>query len=231
MKDWKFSKGKYYVTYCSKEKEILDIQKLRFQTYREEFDTDFFDISGTDKDKYDELYDHLIVIDQESNKIVGTYRITITTENSYFGKHFDLGKNSKELISNSVEVGRLAIDKEHRNGSVMFLLFRGIGNYLLQNNKKYLMGAGSIPIPFDQNYVSYEKICSKILDEITQSDVKRVDEEKVAILPSIMRTYLKMGSQLLNVPHHDPEFNCIDYPVVMDIDKIEKKYAKFFLEG
>jgi len=230
MKDWKFSKGKYYVTYCSTKSQILDIQKLRFQTYREEFDTDFFDISGTDKDKYDDLYDHLIVINNNTGDIVGTYRITVTDDNSYFGKNFDLGENSKELIENSVEVGRLAIHKDHRNGVVMFLLFRGIGQYWVSNNKKYLMGAGSIPITSNHNYESYEKICSKVFNDIANSDTKKMDDEKIEILPSIMRTYWKMGADLLNAPHFDPDFNCIDYPVIMDIDKIEKKYAKFFLE-
>ncbi|MBL6664719.1 MAG: GNAT family N-acetyltransferase [Rickettsiales bacterium] len=230
MKDWKFSKGKYYVTYCKNKTEIADIQNLRFQTYREEFDQDFFDNLGTDKDKYDDVYDHLIVIDSSSNKIVGTYRITITNENSYFGKNFDLGANSDELISNSVEVGRLAIDADHRNGVVMFLLFRGIGNYLKQNNKQYLIGAGSIAIPDNETYENYKKSCSKVIDKIANTDKKRVSEEDISILPSIMRTYFKMGCKILNTPHHDPEFKCIDYPVIMNIDHMEQKYVKFFLE-
>lgn len=230
MKGWRFAKGKYYVRYCEDRSEILEIQKLRFKTYRKEFNTDFFDISGTDKDKYDDIYDHLVVFDNENNNLVGTYRITVTNSESYFGKNFHLGDDITKVFSNSVEVGRLAIDEEHRNGIVMFLLFRGIGHYLLTNNKKYLMGAGSIPIPQGYNYEEYEKVCGKVISEIAANQDKRVDEEKIEILPSIMRTYLKMGSKILNSPHHDPEFNCIDYPVVMDIDKIEKKYAKFFLE-
>lgn len=229
MKDWKFSKGKYYVTYSKNKDEILDIQKLRFQTYREEFDREFFDNLGTDKDKYDDIYDHLIVVDSTNNKIVGTYRITITNENSYFGKNFDLGKNTKELMSNSVEVGRLAIDVNHRNGVVMFLLFRGIGNYLKKHNKKYIIGAGSIAIPDGETYESYEKVCDKIVGKISNEN-ERIKEDEIEILPSIMRTYIKIGCEILNAPHHDPEFKCIDYPVVMNVDQMGEKYVKFFLE-
>ncbi len=229
MTDWIFSKGRYSVTYLKDKNKLPEIQNLRFNTYREEFNTDYFDNNGGDIDEYDEYYSHLIVIDNEENRIVGTYRMACVDENTYFGKNFKLDKKIEDLFPQTIEMGRLAIEKNHRNGLVMLFLFKGIGNFLQSNNKRYLIGAGSIPIPKEFTYEKFLPIANHIVKEIGKNGENRLKPEQIEMMPSIMRTYSKIGCKILNSPHHDPDFNCIDYPVFMDIKSLDKKYSKLFL--
>jgi hypothetical protein len=49
-----------------------------------------------------------------------------------------------EIISDSVEIGRACIAREHRNTKVLFLLWKGLASFLSSNNKRYLFGCTSI---------------------------------------------------------------------------------------
>jgi len=230
MKNWEFKKGKYKISFLKDKSELEEIQQLRYKVYREEFNTDFFDIAGTDADKYDHTYSHLIVRKTDTNEMVGTYRVGFIDEDSYFGKHYEVGEDVKKIFPEAVEVGRLAIDPKHRNGIVMFMLFKGVGYFIESNNKRYFIGAGSIPIPEGQTYEEFVKISDEVVEKINETSDKRLSEEQMEIIPSIMRTYIKMGTKILKYPHHDPEFNCIDYPVFMDLSTMGSKYTNLFIK-
>lgn len=229
MTNWSFSKGRYSVTYLKDKSELHKIQNLRFNAYREEFNTDYFDNNGGDVDEYDEYYSHLIVIDNKEEKIVGTYRMACVDNNTYFGKNFKLDKEIEDLFPQTIEMGRLAIEKNHRNGLVMLLLLKGIVHFLQSNKKRYLIGAGSIAVPKGMTYEEFLPTANHIVSEIGEDGENRLKPEQVEIMPSIMRTYAKLGCKILNVAHHDPDFNCIDYPVFMDILSLNKKYTKLLL--
>jgi putative hemolysin len=51
----------------------------------------------------------------------------------YSEQEFDLGMLPPSVIASSVEIGRACIAREHRNGRVLHLLWRGLATYLVWN--------------------------------------------------------------------------------------------------
>lgn len=104
--------------------------------------------SQKDRDAYDYYCDHLIVKDETQDRIVGTYRIlkrSVAKENIgfYSETEFDLRK-LYDLEDDVAEVGRSCVHQDYRDGSVISLLWSGFGEYMLENNIRYLMGCGSV---------------------------------------------------------------------------------------
>ena len=89
-----------------------------------------------DFDHYDGACDHLIVVDQSrpyDTQVVGTYRIMTSElaqrDELYSNTEFDLSGLPDRVLRHGAEVGRACVAKEHRNGRVLQLLWRGIALY------------------------------------------------------------------------------------------------------
>ncbi len=92
--------------------------------------------------------DHLIVIDTESEKVVGTYRMMpdVVAENSigyYSETEFDL-TSIRTLPDTKLELGRSCVHKDFRNTVVIGLLWRGIAAYIDKYDIRHLFGCGSL---------------------------------------------------------------------------------------
>jgi putative hemolysin len=57
---------------------------------------------------------------------------------------FELSLLPRELLDNSVELGRACIAKGHRNTQVLFLLWKGVASYVASQRKRYLFGCCSL---------------------------------------------------------------------------------------
>jgi putative hemolysin len=51
---------------------------------------------------------------------------------------------------------------------------------------------------------------------------------KVA-LPPLLRGYLRLGAWVCGAPAFDPDFDCADFPVLLGLDHMDPRYARFFL--
>ncbi|MFQ5683748.1 MAG: GNAT family N-acetyltransferase [Candidatus Binatia bacterium] len=107
-----------------------------------------------DLDHFDTYYDHLFLWNEETNEVVGAYRIGRTDDIlKRFGKHglytshlFEYKPKLLELLNPALELGRSFIRPEYQRGySSLLLLWRGIGQYVLRNPQyRYLFGAVGI---------------------------------------------------------------------------------------
>lgn len=73
-----------------------------------------------------------------------TYEMAAAANGFYSAAEFDLTRLPEEIIKNSVEVGRACIAEAHRNGRVLFLLWRGLAVYMMLTKKRYLFGCCSL---------------------------------------------------------------------------------------
>ena len=93
----------------------------------------------------DILCDHLMIIEKKSQQVVGTYRVA---SSHYTQKFYSQGEFALEglLVEDGpkIELGRACISKDHRNGMVMKLLWRGIGEYFKATRSRILFGCTSI---------------------------------------------------------------------------------------
>lgn len=143
-------------------REISRLRELTFRTIGE----------GTgrrmDTDKHDPDYKHIILWDEETLEIIGSYRIAICSEiisrtnrnNLYTSGLFGFSeKFCDEILNTSMELGRSFIQKKYWNTPSLDYLWQGIGAFLAYNpNIKYMFGAVSISNRFTEetkNYIVY----------------------------------------------------------------------------
>lgn len=113
------------------EREIHDAQKLRYRIFADELGANLpTRTPGVDQDIYDPYCDHLVVRDENSGAVVGTYRI-LSPEKArkiggyYSENEFDLTR-LLHLRPRMVEVGRSCVHPDYRTGATITLLWAGV---------------------------------------------------------------------------------------------------------
>lgn len=107
-----------------------------------------------DLDEYDKHYHHLILWDNEANKIAGAYRMALGAHvmksqgisGFYTSSLFDFDQEIQPFFRKVIEMGRAYVNLEYQQKPLpLFLLWRGIVHVCLRNPEhKFLMGGVSI---------------------------------------------------------------------------------------
>lgn len=206
--------------------------------------------SGMDLDRFDKSCDHLIIIDKNSMKIIGTYRLqsSLHTRKWYTGTEFHM-RHIKRLPGNKLELGRACVHPDHRNGITISLLWEGINAYLIASNSSYLFGCSSIKTMnrAEINAIyHYLKLNGHISDDHlvrpkskfkvphfkngVGSTKHRLETDRTALardmIPSLLNSYLKMGAKVCGVPALDRSFKCIDFLTLMDVKDIHQSFSR-----
>lgn len=141
----------YLVKYEKGQKLLQEISRLRELTFRK-----IGEGTGDKKDSdiYDKYYYHLLLWNDKDLEIAGSYRFGYTKDilkflgikGLYNSTLFDMTKKyEKEILSDSIELGRSFIQQRYWNTFALDYLWHGLGAYLVRNNEvKYLTGAVSI---------------------------------------------------------------------------------------
>ncbi|MEP6902260.1 MAG: GNAT family N-acyltransferase [Actinomycetota bacterium] len=243
-----FSEGRYTVRFAKNDEEIDAALRLRFEVFNlelnEGLEASF--INERDEDEFDKTCHHLIVVENETEKIVGTYRVrTMEMAQSAFG-FYSAGEFAVEdlpyrVLAESIETGRACIAREHRNSRVLFLLWKGLAMYMTENRKRYVFGCCSLPTQdcaegmramrgLVRDGFLHEHLCvapredyvcrtEDFLSEDSGSDIK---------LPRLFDTYLRIGAKICGEPVIDRQFKTIDFFVIVDIKIMSDKYFKMF---
>lgn len=103
--------------------------------------------AGLDVDDFDAYCDHLIVRQEGTGEVVGTYRLLPPgrTDRRYAATEFDL-TGLDPLRDDLVEAGRSCVHPDHRSGAVINLMWAGIVRYLHLRGSRWLGGCASVPV-------------------------------------------------------------------------------------
>jgi len=129
---------------------LQEIARLREITFRKVGEG-----TGTkkDMDKFDKIYDHLIVWDNKESEIVGSYRVGLCKHLMRLeGKHglytstlFNYNDEFIKMLPYSIELGRSFVQTKYWNTNALDLLWQGVGSYIsTKPHLKYLFGGVSI---------------------------------------------------------------------------------------
>jgi putative hemolysin len=130
--------------------EVRRAQQLRFEVFNLELGEGLAEsyATGLDIDPFDEFCDHLIVEELGTGEIVGTYRLqtgqlAAANLGYYSEREFDF--SPYELFRcEMIELGRACVHADHRNFTLLHLLWRRIARYAVERNARYLIGCSSI---------------------------------------------------------------------------------------
>lgn len=243
------SSNKYLVRFASSEDDVREAQHLRFVVFNLELGEGLeqsFE-TGRDEDKYDAHCRHLLVIDRQSESVIGTYRLqtykkAMRNHGYYTDGEYVLEQMPEEVIRESVEVGRACIAKDHRNGRVLYLLWRGIAEFLKQTNSRYLLGCCSITSqdPSDawkvMDYIQHNGMMHPDIRVDTRPDYRCDEVErdenawKTVQLPQLFRLYMDVGALVCSQPALDRDFKTIDYLVLLDVENLDERTRMLFFK-
>jgi putative hemolysin len=230
-------RGEYRLHFAASPGELDEILRLRYDVYNLELGEGLDESERTrrDADAFDAQCHHLLVRHKDSGECVGTYRLQTaamarTGCGFYTDQEFRISELPEGIREEAVEVGRACIGRAHRNGQVLHLLWKGLANYLLWNNKRYLFGACSLAStdPID-GQVLYRELSSnghlhpEIRVEPRAGWECRAGDSlpvvaQVPEIPRLLQGYLNLGGSVCGEPALDRAFKTIDYLVLLDVE-------------
>ncbi len=249
-----FEAGSYVVKTAENQSELLECFKLRDEVFNQEFKG--LPNSSLDFDRFDFHFDHLIILNKQINKVIGTYRLRcfedliLEHQHSYTALEFNL-HNINDFDGPYLELGRACIKREYRKGSVISLLWRGIAEYMQLSGANIMFGCSSVKIANareaallfsflkEQNQVALNMRCSVqskflmdgLIEWLEYFSVGLKDyqiEEAQKLMPSLLKSYLNMGAKVGGLPAFDRDFQCIDLITVLRKSNLSKALADRF---
>jgi putative hemolysin len=232
--------GRYSARFARTIDDLRAVQRLRFEVFNLELSEGLHASysTGLDVDEFDLRCHHLMVIENETGAAVGTYRL-MTSELAqrhelYTATEFDLSGLPDSLFRHGAEVGRACVGKDHRNGRVLQLLWRGIARYLDWNDKRYVFGCCSVPtlagaeiagvsLKLAKGGHMHPRYLAKVAPALRAELGEKVVADESCALPPLFTSYLRLGAKVCGGPALDRQFGVTDYLVVLDLRDVEPR--------
>ena len=232
-----------HVGLAQNEGEVLEAQRLRYKVFVEEFGARLHSsLPEHDIDFYDAHCQHLIVRDQASGRVVGTYRIlspeAAQSVGSYYSESEFCLTRLQHIRSRTVEIGRSCVHRDYRSGGVIAMLWSGLADYMLRAGCDYLIGCASISMGDGGHNAAnlYRQLAETHLAPIEYHTfplhglpVERLANGQKALVPPLLKGYLRAGAWICGEPAWDPDFNSADLLVMLPIARLKQRYARHFL--
>ncbi|MGO4612619.1 GNAT family N-acetyltransferase [Nocardia sp. 2YAB30] len=241
-------RSRYSLVVSSDVEHRVAAQRLRYGVFANEPGFRIPD-TGTrlDADRFDEHCDHLLVRDDVGGEFVGCYRMLppdkVAAAGGYYtATEFDLAQLDPEGMR-IVEMGRACVVPDHRNGSVLTLMWAGILHYIQLTGYDWVMGCVSVPMqdtPAEPPGVNVRGVRDTLLGRHASASERRVHPYRPVIvdgktldeleprsrpnLPPLVRGYLRLGAEICGEPAHDPDFAVADFVALLGLDTINTRY-------
>jgi len=227
------------------ESDIRAAQALRYQVFAEEMGARIKTREpGLDQDLFDSYCDHLIVQNDDTGDVIGTYRILRPDAARRLGSYysdteFDLTR-LKKLRNQLVEIGRSCVHQDYRTGTVISLLWSGLAQYMQEHGHQYLMGCASVSMADGGHHAAslYHELtrkhlaptewhvtprCALPLDALTKNTQVEI--------PPLIKGYLRAGAMICGTPAWDPDFNTADFLILLPMQHLNRRYARHFMKA
>ena len=235
------------VSWASHQDEVRAAQKLRFDVFAGEMGARLNSpIPGHDIDLFDNYCEHLIVRDQASQEVIGTYRVLTPVQakrvgSTYSDTEFDLTR-LRALRPRMVELGRSCVHPKHRHGGVIMALWSALAEFMVRNQLDTMIGCASVPML--HNGIVSGDVAASIWRQVQATHLAPIEQHVLPRLPlpieklntqleveppALIKGYLRLGAKVLGPPAWDPDFNSADLPMLMRIADMPARYRKHFL--
>ncbi len=236
--------------------ELLAAQRLRYRVFVEELGATGPTVDHArriEADSFDSHYDHLILIDTRIDPasldhVVGVYRllrgeVALAGPGFYSAAEFDLAP----LIATGrplLELGRSCVDRRHRGGVAMYLLWNALAEYVLEHEIEIMFGVasyhGTDPGRIAQSlswlhahHLAPPELRVRVrgphgqrLDLVPADRLDRV--QAMAQTPALIKAYLRLGGHVGEGAFIDRDFNTIDVCLLMDTARMSERHRKAY---
>jgi putative hemolysin len=222
--------------------DVVAAQRLRYKVFCEEMGADLHRHDGRDVDMFDDACEHLIVVDDNLGKVVGTYRIlppwgARAVKTMYSEGEFRID-GLRAIADEIFEVGRACIHPAYRSSGALARLWSGLGAYVRDHNVKYLAGCASVPL--DSGSLNLGALRAELMAKHLAPMEFRVEPIRGLqslgdpmgsrpTTPPLLKGYLRLGAWVCGEPAWDPDFDSADFLVLLPIERMAPRYAQHFL--
>ena len=223
--------------------EVAEAQRIRYKVFGEEMGAKLPSADqGLDIDRFDAYCDHLLVRNNDDNKVVGTYRMmppeqAVKAGGYYSETEFDMTRLAN-LRGSMVEVGRSCVHPDYRDGATITQLWGGLADYITKNGHEYLIGCASISMGDGGHYAAsvYDKV-HKLHGAPTEYSVfphcplplRALNRDLDVSIPPLIKGYLRLGAYIAGQPAWDPDFNVADLFILLPVSRMNPKYVRHFM--
>ena len=236
--------------------EIEAAQRLRYKVFYEEWGATANSImrdTKKDEDPFDDVMDHLIVVDETlgngPDSVIGTYRLLRSDIAKTFGKFYTSHEfNIAKLLShggNLMELGRSCVLAPYRTMAVLQLLWQGIGAYVIKHKIDLMFGCAClhgtnvVAVKDQLSYLYHYHLADENLRATALPEVcvpmNLVPKESIDVqatfmkLEPLIKGYLRAGCMIGDGAYIDEQFNSIDVCIILPISRVAPKYRRHFL--
>lgn len=228
------------VTLARSAADLADAQRLRFKVFAEELGAQIDGADGRDADDFDAFCDHLIVRDDATLRVVGTYRIlpphrARDAGRLYSDGEFDLTRLS-HLRPALIEVGRSCVHRDYRSGAAILLLWAGLAQYMKSNGYRHLIGCASASLA--DGGMQAARLRDELQSFMTDAEYRvfprlpfphgKIERAAHGEMPPLIKGYLRLGARVCGEPAWDPDFNTADFLIWLSLDQLSPRYARHF---
>lgn len=241
-------RGRMRVELAISAADIEQSFRLRHQVFIEEMGARNAQAAeGRESDRFDAFCHHLVVRDEDSDRIVACTRILTDTQAKvaggfYSDDEFDLDA-IRQIPGRIMEVGRTCVHPDYRSGATISTLWTGLARFMDINRFGHMIGCASIPM--HDGGVQARQIMDKLRPKYLSADDQRVYPSRglptldgVAAassteelrMPPLLKAYMRLGARICGEPCWDPDFNTADVFILLDCDKLQQRYVRHFVE-
>ena len=233
--------------------DIEAAQGLRYRVFYQEMGahpTIEMALARRDIDPFDEICDHLLVIDHARGAplVVGTYRLIRRAAAERFGRFYSAGEYDIAPIASYpgavLELGRSCVEAAWRTKSTMQLLWRGISAYVFEHGIELMFGCASLPgtdpaaLALPLSYLHQFHLApasmrpralrERFLDMNLLPAGSYDPAAAQAMLPPLIKGYLRLGGFVGEGAVVDQQFNTTDVCIVVKTDLVTEKYYRHY---
>jgi putative hemolysin len=235
--------------------ELDAAQALRYRVFYEELGARpdaATQASHRDRDEYDAIADHLLVVDHDLGEgpgsVVGTYRLIREEAAAKHGRFYSESEYDisalKDFAGRKLELGRSCTASAYRSRSVMQLLWRGIAAYVFHYGIDLMFGCASLAgtnpdaLTAELTYLATHHMAPAAIRpralpgryvEMRRADPAGLNPKQALLrLPPLIKGYLRLGGFVGEGAVIDEQFNTTDISIVVQTDLVTEKYYRHY---
>jgi L-ornithine Nalpha-acyltransferase len=253
--------GALEVRLAETDMEVEAAQRLRYRVFYEEMSavpSPEMRLQGRDFDRFDDVCDHLLVVDRSvidedgQPAVVGTYRLMRDVDAAraggfYTASEYDIGPILTGMPPGTqlLELGRSCVLKEYRaRPGAMQLLWRGVMVYIARFSIDVMFGCASfagtdpraLALPLSYLYHFHLappeiRVCanpSRYVDMNLMAKEAIDPKEALRALPPLLKGYVRAGAGIGDGAVIDQQFGTTDVFIYFPVSKIDDRYRSRF---
>jgi len=253
--------GALEVRLAETEHEVEQAQRLRYCVFYEEMSaipSPRMRETRRDFDKYDDVCDHLLVVDRDAHDedgqplVVGTYRLTrerdaVRAGGFYTASEYDLSRmlNGVAAGTKNLELGRSCVLKSYRSRpGTMQLLWKGLMAYVARFDIDLMFGCASLPgtdvseMALPLSYLHHfhpmpdhlkVKARPELFVDMNRMAKDQIDaREGLRSLPPLLKGYVRAGCCIGEGAVIDRQFGTTDVFIYFPVSGLDPRYRSRF---